>query len=358
MDEEVLPHGTRIRLDQGRLAGVVDRRDHTLATLTWDDGGRAELVIPARPAAPAPAGEDRLLVSGRLHEHPVLGPAHLIEHQAAPGAPRVPVASMAAIDWARPGRIPAIDDPGELPAGTGSMVLDLTALAASFAELPALRYDGPYPTRALWRSLAQCFHPSGPEDAFPEVDLAPAPFERVWLDERIWIQLRDRLERVAIDGRDYTAPPAVRRLVPDGDDGGWAAEIWIGDARWHQVARFDVRGELVTGPDDPPALDSSVLDHDFPAPLRAALADLIADTAAPALGDSIRAVVTGTPLRWADTRLDLARAKGDAILVHAVLWDRLAPLGMERLALGLAEAIGPVARRLAQDRLAALVASS
>ena len=243
------------------------------------------------------------------------------------------------------------------------MVLDLIALAASFAEIPALRYDGPYPTRALWLSLSQCFHPSGPEEAFPEVDLAPAPFERVWLDDRIWIQLRDRLERVAIDGRDYTAPPAVRRLVPDGDEGGWAAEIRIGDARWHQVARFDARGELVTGPDDPPALDSSVLDHDFPAPLRAALADLVADTAAQALGDSIRAVVTGTPLRWADTGLDLARLDparpdGAAILVHAVLWDRLAPLGMERLALGLAEAIGPVARRLAQDRLAALVAPS
>jgi len=356
MDEEVLPHGTRIRLDGGRLAGVVDRRDHTLATLTWGDDGLIEVAIRSRPASDGPAGEDTLWISGRLHDHPVLGPAHLIEHQAAAAA-RVPVASMAAIDWARPARIPAIDNPGELPPGTGSMVLDLIALAASFAGTEVLRYDGPYPTHALWLSLAQCFHPAGHEEAFPDVDLAPAPFERVWLDDRIWIQLRDRLERVSIDGRDYTAPPAVRRLVADGDD-GWAAEIWIGDARWHRVARFDLRGELSSGPDEPPPLDSSVLGHDFPAKLREALADLIADTSAKALGDSIRAIVTGTPLRWADTGLDLARTDDDAILVHAVLWDRLAPLGMERLALGLAEAIGPVARHLAQDRLAALVATS
>ena len=358
MEEVVLAHGTRIRLDAGRLAGVVDRRDHVLATLTWDGDRLDHVAIAVRPAATGPAAEDTLLIAGRAYHHAVLGPATAIERRTAAGAPRVALASMAAIDWARPGRIPAIDAPRALPAGAGTMVLDLIALAASRAGVASVRYDGPYPTHALWTSLRQCFEPSGPERAFPAVDLAPAPSERVWLDDRIWIQLRERLERVAIDGRDFGAPPAARRLVPDGDEGGWAAELWIGDARWAQVARFDARGELVAGPHEPPELDSNVLGHDFPPPLRAALADLVAGDSTPALGASIRAIVTGAPMRWAHTGLDLARADGDAILIHAILWDRLAPLGMDRLALGLAEAIGPVARHLAQDRLAALVAPS
>jgi hypothetical protein len=48
------------------------------------------------------------------------------------------------------------------------------------------------------------------------------------------------------------------------------------------------------------------------------------------------------PLRWADLGARAARELPDGFAVHAALWDRIAPLGLDRLALALVEALAPV----------------
>jgi hypothetical protein len=48
---------------------------------------------------------------------------------------------------------------------------------------------------------------------------------------------------------------------------------------------------------------------------------------------------------WADLGARAARelpGNGAGFVVHAALWDRIAPLGLGRLALALAEALAPV----------------
>jgi hypothetical protein len=46
---------------------------------------------------------------------------------------------------------------------------------------------------------------------------------------------------------------------------------------------------------------------------------------------------------WADLGAQAARYENNTFEVHAALWDRLAPHGLTRLALALAEALAPVA---------------
>ncbi len=349
MDEVVLAHGTRLGFAGARLVDVIDRAGHRLAHLAWRDSHLSSAMVWGAPGA-APLG-----VSPALVAHPVLGPAHALSCGAV----------MAAIEWAAPRTLPAIDRPATLPPGAGTMLLDVVALLAEHADVETLRYHGPYPTHALWSSLGQCFRADGGVDAFvvgARVDFAPAPFERVWFGApgaaRGWVQLRDGVERVSIDGRDFATGAGARRLVRDPDDatGRVAAEFWIGDAPLARLAVFDARGEVVDGPHAPPPVASSVLGLEFPAPLRAVLAELIADGAPAPLADEVRAVIASSRLSWADLGVDLARADGGgAILVHAALWERLAPLGMARLGLALAEAIEPIARALAAAALVARV---
>src|SRR4029077_6637607 len=98
--------------------------------------------------------------------------------------------AMSAIDWDRPTRIPTIAEPGRLPPGTGSALLNELARRAT----QPLRYAGPYPTPALYRALQRSLRASAGEAEFTAdvvgralrladdeipVDFAPAPHERV-----------------------------------------------------------------------------------------------------------------------------------------------------------------------------------
>src|SRR5207245_454698 len=153
------------------------------------------------------------------------------------------------------------------------------------------------------------------------------------------------IERASIGGRDYAGGAAARRLVRDPDSARTHAEFWIADAPLARLATFDARGDLVDGPHAPPPITSAVIGREFPPQLATALAELVADDAPAPLAASVRALITAARLAWADLGVDLARATPDgSILVHAALWERLAPLGMARLALALAEALAPVAR--------------
>jgi hypothetical protein len=68
------------------------------------------------------------------------------------------------------------------------------------------------------------------------------------------------------------------------------------------------------------------------------------------LADDARVLCAVGPLAWADLGACTARelpggdgdGHGDGFAVHAALWDRIAPFGLGRLALALAEALAPV----------------
>jgi hypothetical protein len=356
------------------LVRVTDRTGAHHAELTWSSAADRLVRLVVVGAT----------VDGAVVQHPLLGDAHAIGDT-----------TMTALDWARPTEIPAILEPARLPLGAGGAVLNAIALLARDAGVAALRYAGPYPTTALWRSLARSFRCSADEAAFtagaldrairvardpiaiasagsagarstPEgsaelIAFAPAPHERIAIAGG-FVELRDGLERAVIDGTGYEPGGSPARLVGDGDVSGspsgsparsigdadhahWHCEIWFGDAPYARVATLAADGTLLAGPHPVPPCTSPVIGRTFPDALRIALAELVAEAVAAPLADDARALCAGGPVCWADLGARAARelpGNGAGFVVHAALWDRIAPRGLGRLALALAEALAPV----------------
>ncbi|HET9624250.1 MAG TPA: hypothetical protein VFP84_22910 [Kofleriaceae bacterium] len=343
-------YGTTYVERDGHLARIVDRTGHPHAELSWrtevDAGGGAFDSHDRSPPHLARLVVDGAAVDGARRDHPVLGAVHAVGATA-----------MTALDWARPAEVPAIAEPGRLPLGAGAAILNVIAVMAARAGVASLRYAGPYPTAALWRSLARSFRaPAGVDEAaFTEgaldralrgartpiaIDFSPAPHERLAIADG-FVELRDGVERAVIHGETFTADGSPARLVAR-PDGGAACEIWFGDAPYAQVARLAADGALADGPHAIPACTSPVLGREFPLALRMAIGELVAEAVAAPLAADVRALCADTPLVWADLAGRAARETGDGFAVHAALWDRLAPLGLGRLALALAEALAPV----------------
>jgi hypothetical protein len=266
--------------------------------------------------------------------HPLLGDAHIIEHAGTP------ISAVSAIDWDDPAQIPAIAEPGALPPHAGGALINELARRAR----RPLRYAGPYPTPALYRTLLRSFRASADEASFTQdllhraatlardevpVDFTPAPHTRV-ANGHGHVELRDGLERAVIDGIAYERG-AVARIVD-----GTHAEVWFGDAAWARVATFDDHGALVDGPHAIPPPATDVVGKPFPPALLHALAGLVRDLVPFGLPVELPSVI------WADLGARAARATPAGYEVHAALWERLAPHGMARLAMALAEALAPV----------------
>jgi hypothetical protein len=279
------------------------------------------------------------VVAGEVFSHPLLGDAHGIGDTA-----------MSALDWARPAQIPTVAEPARLPSGSGAMILDVIAMLAEAAGVPALRYAGPYPTPALYRTLARAFRTTASEAEFCAdvmdralrvardeiaIDFVPAPFERIAVPSG-FVELRDALERAVIDGVAYELDGSPARLV----DG--SAELWFGDRRYARVASFAPDGAMLDGPHAIPRCTSAVIGRAFPDELRAAIADLVADAVAPPLASGARARVAATAITWQDLGARAARRDGNGFSVHAAIWDHVAPHGLARVALAIAEALAPV----------------
>ena len=334
-------HGTRYDYRDDRLARVADRTGARHAELTWDTttDRLVSLVV------------DNAIVDGAIIRHPVLGDAHLVGDTA-----------MTALDWARPTEIPAIGEPARLPLGAGGAVLNIIALLAQRAGIAALRYAGPYPTSALWRSLARSFRTTGDEASFTAdtlgralrvardpiaIDFAPAPHERLAVPGG-FVELRDGIERAVIHGISFEPGGSPARLTADRH-----CEIWFGDAPYARIATIAGDGALVDGPHPIPRCTSPVIGRAFPEALRIALAELVSEAVPAPLADDARVLCAAGPLTWDDLgaraarELLLADGPGDGdhqggFAVHAALWDRIAPFGLGRLALALAEALAPV----------------
>jgi len=279
-------------------------------------------------------------ISREVVAHPLLGDAHVIEHAGRA------ITAMSALDWEHPQRIPVVAQPARLPPGAGGMLLNEIARRAR----EPLRYAGPYNSPALYRALLRSFRASHDEATFTAdvlgralrlatdeiaVDFAPAPHERVELACG-HAEIRDGLEAAAIEGTRFERNGAVARLVGD------ACEVWFGDACYARIATLSPHGELVDGPHAPPALASPVIGAAFPAELRGALAELVADVVPAPLAADARIAVAARSIAWADLGTRAARRTATGFEVHAALWERIAPLGLARLALALAEALAPV----------------
>jgi hypothetical protein len=337
-------HGTRYEPREGLLLRIADRTGAVHAQLEWSAAGALLARLTVSGA----------VVHGAVLTHPLLGAAHTVGDTA-----------MTALDWARPTEIPAIAEPGRLPLGAGSAILNTIAVLAERAGVAALRYAGPYPTSALWRTLARSFRSTASEAEFTAgamhralriarepiaIDFAPAPHERLAIPHG-FVELRDGVERAVIDGIAYEPGGSPARLVERGEPSPDAAsgapiahhcEIWFGDAPYARVASLAADGSLIAGPHPIPACESRVIGQEFPLALRLAIGELVAEAVPPPLADAARALFATEPLRWADLGGRAAREQPGGLAVHAALWDRIAPLGLGRLALALAEALAPV----------------
>jgi len=304
-----------------------------------------------------PQIEPTLRVLPEIIEHPLLGRANAIEHGGRT------ITFVSAIDWSDPQEIPIIADPGKLPPGEGGKLLNELARAAK----QPLRYAGPYPTPALYRTLIRSFRASADEDTFTrdvieramriardptDVEFTPAPHARVEFASG-HAELRDGIEGVNIAGTRFERGDGVARLVVVDDAGGHArCEVWFGDACYAHLATLSARGELVDGPHAPPRCESRVVGQAFPPELRAALAEIVAEAVPAPLAADARAVVAGRTICWADLGTRAARHT-DAFEVHAAIWERIAPHGLARVALAIAEALAPVVTSTLVAELAA-----
>ncbi|HSS00986.1 MAG TPA: hypothetical protein VLM79_28210 [Kofleriaceae bacterium] len=329
-------HDTVYEAHAGLLTRIIDRSGAVWAALQWSaSGALVRLEVPGA------------VVDGAVVAHPLLGDAHAIVYA---GGDAGGTTAMTALAWARPMEIPAIAEPGRLPLGAGAAILNAIAVLAERAGVASLRYAGPYPTAALWRTLSRSFRCGASEAAFTAdamaralrvardpiaIDFAPAPHERLAIANG-FVELRDGIERAVLDGIAYEPGGSPARLVEQ------RCEIWFGDAPYARVATLAPDGSLADGPHPLPACESAVIGREFPLALRAAIGQLVAEALPPVLADDARALLADQPLRWADLGARAAREQADGLAVHAALWERIGPLGLGRLALALAEALAPV----------------
>lgn len=273
-------------------------------------------------------------IDGEIFDHPLLGRAQRLGNTA-----------VSAIDWDAPAEIPVIAAPGQLPLGLGSKLLNELAIAAQRAGISALRYAGPYPTPALFATLLRSFRTTATEAAFTTdlidramrlardpiaIDFAPAPHERREVAGG-WLEVRDGIERAVLGGIAFEPSGSIARLLDD------RAELWFGDQRYARVA------DLATGERWPiPAYDSPMIGKTFPPALREALAEIVSEVVPAPLAADARSRIASTEITWRDLGPRAARTVDNGLAVHAILWDRLSPHGMARVALALAEALAPV----------------
>ena len=284
-------------------------------------------------------------------EHPVLGPVDGIYVDGTL------VTVMTRIDWNRPTRIPAIERPGAIPGGLGTMILNDLATRAQHAGVTRLRYAGPYPTPALYQSLVRSFRTTCTEEEFTAdaldralrgvtdelpFDFVPAPHARI-ANRCGHVELRDGLERAVIDGVAFTRGGMARLVVDDSVH----AEVWIADQPYVRVATFAHDGALLDGPREIPVCVSDVIGKEFPDPLKVAIGELVVETLAPPLATRAREVLATATVTWADLGARAARRTSAGFEVHAALWERLSPTGLGRVALALAEALTPLVAQAA-----------
>jgi hypothetical protein len=348
-----------------------DRRGHVTAALAWDDDGRLAW-------ATCRAADGRMIgIEPGAASHPAWGRSDRLWLVAdEPGwRPERALTVFQAVDWSRPAAIPALAEPARLPAGAGTAVLDLLAGVMRDRDVARVRYQGPYPTEALFEALLESFHydpnARSPLDAFvtgEALDWTPAPHERHHVAPGVCVQLRAEVDKVVLAGAAFYRPDwqAVIRREPrvvrkDGER--VICSLWALGRPLEDRLILDRSGEVL----ETPAPRSDLRP---PAPMppvwTSALAELIARESPPILAAPIRAALRAVDLEWGSVPGDLVRVEPGRMRVSRALrdvglaWVDAAPEPGARperaihLVLEVAHLLAPEIRRRAQAALAAL----
>src|SRR6266446_345201 len=109
--------------------------------------------------------------------------------------------ALSALEWSPDGRLSRASV--RLPDGAGTAIFNLLARLAAEQGVAVLRYDAPYPTEALFLALLESFRyvpeeAPHPMDAFARGELgwAPAPHDVAIEAGGVWVQRRERVEKV------------------------------------------------------------------------------------------------------------------------------------------------------------------
>jgi hypothetical protein len=342
--------------------GEVDRHGAAVSELEWDADGRlghAAVRIPdgswvgIEPGAGAPGpwgASDALRHGGRE------------------------LTRFGAVDWARIDRIPPLAEPARLPPGAGTAVLNLIARLAAEQGAGTLRYDGPYPTEQLFLALLESFRWTGREVADPlaafmagALAWAPAPHTRAFESSNVYVQGRERIEKIVVGGRAFYRPDwqgigrRTPRVVRDVGATVRASLQALGVVLEDHVV-LDRDGAVLEIPAPPSDPDAQ---HSLPAALVAGIVAVVVAGSAPPLAAFIRRAAGELTFTWGPVGADLvdiapARIRLSPRLLRALhmVLDR-AGSRRERVGAGLAalteaaDLVGDELRRRAQAALAA-----
>lgn len=370
-DAVVAPHGSVVAYAPGRRRLVeIDRHGTLLAALRWSAAGldaawlrlpdSTWLRIDARATCEAPWGlADRVWRGDTL--------------EAADTALTV----FESPDYLRLERIPTLAEPARLPPGAGAVVLNLIAALAADQGRATLAYRGPYPGEQLFLTLLESFRydtsAADPLAVFTSgaLEWRPAPHERMFASDGVYVQLRARIEKVVWRRRAYYRPDwqglvrVAPRRVRDAAEGVrcslWALGVALED---HLALGADgeVRGTFDSYPCEAPVRPLP------PAATEAISLCAVATSAAP-LGPLIEAAARDLTLEWGAVPGDLLEVGERRARVSSLLRDRLRELLRaasargERAAVGLAaltelsHLLGDTLRARAQERFAGLPAA-
>jgi hypothetical protein len=357
---------TVVRDTAGRRLHDSDDDGNATAVLHWRADGALE-----RACVRLPSGSWVKLEPG-AGDDPVYGRVDRLRW----GESAAETTVFGALEYHAIDRIPVLAQPARLPPGAGTAVLNVIASLAADQGRTALAYDGPYPTEQLFLALLECFRYApadipDPLGAFARGVLAwrPAPHERHFDPAGVYVQRRERVEKVVARGVAYyrhhwqaVRRHAPRRLRDDGDV--LRASLWVLDEAVAEHLILTPEGEVVEIVEPPPppsaaaAIASEIVDG---------LVAIVVAQSAPALGPSIADVARGLRVKWGMVPRDLIAFDGGvtiSLAVRAVIARRLrqAPDRRARVELAFA-ALAEIAllagdhlRRLAQARLAGLPA--
>jgi hypothetical protein len=362
----VLPHGTAVTYSPaGRRAVERDRHGHDLARFEWRHDGALAWASTRIP------GGSWLTIEPRATSDAPWGPSDRLWH----GDTALTV--FAAVDYARITVIPPLAEPGRLPPGGGTAVLNLIASLAADQGGPRLAYRGPYPSEQLFLALLESFrHEGGGDDpvaCFMRADLSwrPSPHERVMGRDGAWVQMRDRIEKVVWEGRPYYRPDwqGVERHVAHrlrDDRGRVLCSLHALGLDLEDHLQLDATGDtievLAVAPLPPDVVAAP------PAVLPGVAAAVAARSAAP-LAPFILEAGAALSLEWGPVVRDLVIRTGERLRVS----NRLLPAIRARVSAGaapdrvdgalaavaeLAHLVGDVLRWSAQERVAALAPES
>jgi len=286
----------------GRLLAEVDAYGTGLTEVHWQADGRL-----GRAAVRIPGGAWVVIEPGAGRPGPWGASDELRQGSET-------LTRFAALDWARITTIPPLAEPARLPPGAGTAILNLIARLAADQGVTALRYDAPYPTEQLFLALLESFRWNDadiddPLAAFMNGRLVwtPAPHTRAFPLPRVYVQQRERIEKIALDGRAFYRPDwhgvgrRTARVVRDTAAGVCASLQALGVVLEDQVVLAADGGVLDVAPAsaDPPGVRA------LPSALVSGLVAIVVASSAPALASTLREQAARLDFEWGPVTGDL-----------------------------------------------------